>query len=285
MPVQQHQCTWPTCFQETTLLCMIGLDGKIHVACPFHHDWILRDMEQTRGAKAAMPVAERKNPTGLVDIAKHPFHAFCDKEKCYYSVSTKTYEEGVAQLTQHACPYIGGPTKIGLLVSRTQLVQAWEKLDSAVAELIEGKYPPIPTDESEDADFRENPEKTRLVGVCRGIAEMLAIFMQPHFDHPDQISAEAKRRYTAKKNGEDYTTPGLEPHHFAQPRSPEYKAANNKGATPVQPRNPAPSPVHKFTEDEVGSIKFAHESGMFTVEQLAKTYKVKVEVINKVLAG
>lgn len=229
-----------------------------------------------------MPVVERVNPTNLPDITKHPFAVTCAVTGCYYSVAAKSNEEGVALLRVHACPYIGGPTTLGWTVTLTTLEKCWIKLDAVMVELMEGHYPPIPTDESEDADFRENPERTRLKGVCRGMAEVLAEFMGPHFRTADEIAGEAKRRYDAKKAGEDYETAGLGQLRY-QPPPGDNKYAPKAPAT--QSRNPAPSPVHKFTEDEVGSIKFAHESGMFTIDQLAKTYKVKVDVIQKVLAG
>lgn len=269
MTVQKWYCTWPSCFQETALLPMAGLDGCIHFACPFHHDWILRDMEQHRGALVHMPVEERKNPNMSVDIVKHPWSAFCNEEKCYYVVAAKTYEEGVALLTNHDCPYTGGPTRIGLMMSRTKLDEAWLKLDVAVVELIEGNLAP--------------EEKTRLVGVCRGMAELLAIFMQPHFDHPDQISAEAKKRYEAKKAGQDdYETPGLGGVRFAQPRTREWKEGINKSATPAQTKV---NPADKFKPEEVKAIKAALDMGMMNEEELAKMYKVGVALIKQIVAS
>lgn len=237
-----------------------------------------------------MPVSERRAPTGpFSNVAEYPFAVWCDiNPDCNFRVVEKTYEAGVKALTVHQCPYRGGSTKIGILVSLSQLIEAWEKLDSAVIELIEGNYPPeVRLDARDNPEEFENPEKIRLKGICRGQAEVIALFMGTNFPDADAVSAEAARRYNAKKAGEEYYTPGLEPRPIAKPRTVEYKDGVNKsGGKPVtQPRNSAPSPVHKFTEEEVGSIKFAHESGMFTLEQLAKTYKVKVEVISKVLNG
>lgn len=217
-----------------------------------------------------MPVTERT--PRLPDITKYPFVVTCEKKNCYYSVATKTYEEGVSKYQTHTCPYIGGITHFGWTVTLTTLEKCWIKLDSTMTELMEGKY-------ENDPD-----EKIRLKGVCRGMAEVLAEFMGPHFRTPDEIAGEAKRRYDAKKAGEDYETPGLGQLRYQAPSGDNKYAVTAKSNGGIQ-RNPAPSPVHKFTEDEVGSIKFAHESGMFTVDQLAKTYKVKADVINKVLAG
>lgn len=291
MPVQRLDCQWPTCLVDRGLLALVGRSGNIFTYCPFHHQWVLRLINEE--GQGLMPVTQRENPTSLIDIVNHPFLVWCDVEKCNFQVAAKTYEEGVAIYGVHKCPYIGGETKVRAYVSRNRVDDAWGKLDTAVTELIEGNYPPVTTIVSADDDGGgvnqtevEHPEKTRLKGVCRGMAELLAIFMEPNFTTADQISAEAKRRYDARKAGDTaYVTPGLAPHTFGKPMDPAQKAANAKRPVPVQERNPAPSPVHKFTEDEVGSIKFAHESGMFTAEQLAKTYKVKVDVINKVLNG
>lgn len=269
MPVQRLDCQWPTCTVDRGLVALVGRSGNIFTYCPFHHQWILRIINEE--GQGIMPVTQRENPTSLQDIANHPYLVWCDKDNCVFQVSAKSYEEGVAVYGNHKCPYKGGETKVRAYVSRNRVDDAWGKLDTALIELLEGNY--------------DDAERTRLRGVCRGMAELLAIFMEPNFTDADQISAEAKRRYDAKKAGLQHQTPGLEPLKFGTPTSPAQKAVYTKTPGPVQPRNPAPSPVHKFTEDEVGSIKFAHESGMFTAEQLAKTYKVKVEVINKVLAG
>ena len=224
-----------------------------------------------------MPVELRDNPSSLVDITRYPYKVHCIERNCNYSVAAKSYEAGVAKYTSHTCPYIGGPTSIGWSVTLTTLEKCWIKLDAVMVELMEGNYPPM----GQDASSPENPERVRLKGVCRGMAELLAEFMGPHFRTTDEIAGEAKRRYDAKKAGEPYETVGLG--HLRLQGPP---GENKYAPKPVTAPRAAPfTKAATFTDEECESIKFAAESGMFTNEQLAKTYKVKVEIIEAVLRG
>lgn len=204
-----------------------------------------------------MPVTERENPSGLADAAKYPYLVRCDQPECWYFVSARTEEEGKQVLESHTCPHRGGPTKVSLYVSKTVLKEAWLKLDVAVAELIEGNY--------------STEEKDRMKGVCRGMAEVLALFMKPYFDTADEISAEASKRYKAKKANEEYETPGLEIPKLSAP-------AGRTGVTVKK------ALTHNLNEKEVTAIKLAINSSMFTAEELARTYGVSAEVIKAVTA-
>lgn len=238
-----------------------------------------------------MPVTERENPPHLKELfrkedGKYPWLVFCEEPNCWYRHAAKSQEEGQASLDKHPCPY-ATPAR-GLLVSLTTVAKCWEKYDAAITELMEGNYPPLLTGESEDADFRENPEKTRLKGVCRGMAELLAELMTPHFKTPDEIVGEGVRRYKAKKAGEDnYETPGLGGLAFAKQRSMEWKDGHQSSATP-KPKAPRAAPVSqaaKFKPEELKAIKAAKEMGMMNEAELAKMYKVNVSVIEEIIAS
>jgi hypothetical protein len=166
-------------------------------------------------------------------------------------------------------------------LSRTILEEGWLKLDACVIEMFEGNYPPITALDARDHEYEiaENPEKLRLKGVCRGMAEILALFMSPHFTDGDAVTAEAVKRYKAKKAGEDYETPGLGGLRFAPP--PGTPAASKPQASAPRASTPA-KPKHKLGEQEITAIRFAMESGMFKATDLAKTYGVSEAVINEV---
>lgn len=206
----------------------------------------------------------------LPEVKARPWRVECDHPQCVYLVSAASSVEATQRLETHPCPHLGGPTTLGYSVTLSILEKCWIKLDAVLVELKEGNYDGQPD------------EKVRLRGVCRGMAEVIAEFMHPHFTDADAVAAEAGRRYEAKLKGEPYETLGLGHLKYAGPRMDE----RNPGRFPVSADRMPPKPdkpAHNFTEEEVGSIKFAHESGMFTVEQLAKTYKVKSEVIELVI--
>jgi hypothetical protein len=143
-------------------------------------------------------------------------------------------------------------------MSKTLLENAWLKLDVAVAELHEGTY--------------STEEVTRMKGVCRGMAEIIALFMKPHFSEGDEVVREAQKRYKAKKAGEDYETPGLGSQRFVPPPGTK---------NPTQPAKEK-KPSHKLGDKEIAAIKAGLESGMFQPEDLAKMYGVSAAIIEEV---
>jgi hypothetical protein len=293
MTVQLAMCAWPTCFQTTALQWLVGNTGELWPHCPFHHQWVLRIIDEN--ASAHMPVTERVDPPHLVELfhkehGKYPWLVFCEEPNCWYRHAAKTKEEGEASLAKHPCPY-ATPSR-GFLVPISAVGKMWEKYDAAIAELMEGNYPPVTiadpvSDDDAGQHEVENPEKVRLKGVCRGMAEMLAEVMSPHFKTPDEIVGEGVRRYKAKKAGEQYETPGLGGLAFAKQRSLEWKEGVNKaGGTPVKSATPAQTkinPLDKFKPEEIKAIKAAKDMGMMDEAQLAKMYKVTEAVIKAVL--
>lgn len=196
------------------------------------------------------------------DAARFPWIADCYRNGCYFIVSRSTEEDAEVALALHKCP-MRGPTKIGLMMNKTLLEQAWEILDEQVAIIM---------DNDPDSDIEAAKEQ------ARGIAKVLAIFMVPHFHEPHEISAEARRRYQARQSGDEtYATAGLGSRSMEPPPGMDKYKSNTRIITP-------PASKHKFNEKEVAAIKFAAESGMFSEEDLAKTYSVTVSTIRAVLA-
>jgi hypothetical protein len=205
-----------------------------------------------------MPVLEREQ-TGLPDAAKYPFIVRCDQPGCFYFVSAKNHTEGVTALTTHTCPHTGGPTRQGLMMSKTILENAWIKLDALLETILD--------------DNLEEEDRKALRNQCRGMAEVLAMFMSPHFTTGDEVSREAKRRYNSKKAGEPVETPGLGSLRLAPP-----PGTPSKYTTAA-----APKPAHKLTDTEVAAIKNALAAG-WDAGDLAKVYKVSEDIIKSVAA-
>jgi len=82
------------------------------------------------------------------------------------------------------------------------LTIAWRQLDETVDQIVALGVAGATPEQQYDLD--------QLKAAARGKAEILALFMTPHFADADAISAEAARRYTARVTGDaDYKTAGL----------------------------------------------------------------------------
>ena len=88
------------------------------------------------------------------------------------------------------------------------LSQVWEELDKVTAVLIEHKNELEPND------------LNHYKGQAVGLAKTIVIFHRPFFDEGVKaVSAEALKRYKAKKAGEQYETNGLNERRYEVPTS------------------------------------------------------------------
>lgn len=150
-------------------------------------------------------------------------------------------------LTVH--PYDRRPLEMGINPNDV-LLRTWELLDAQV-EII-----------------KKDPGNKAAQYKGRALSEVLAIFMVPFFDNPDEIVREGVRRYENRNNPE-YETPGVGQRSLAQfdkmPMRPDTKKVEVR-----------------LSEDLQGKLRKALDSGLFTAEQLAKSYGVSVEVIKAI---
>lgn len=207
-----------------------------------------------------MVVRERTTFLWTKGAQEFPLIGECEREGCGFHAAYRTEEAAQVALALHKCPYMS-PAKIGLLVSRTLLELSWDDLDEVMDVLMDGNL---------DAD-----QLQRFRGEARGMAKILARFMSPHLRTADDIAREAKKRWEARKAGEDYETPGLGHRRQEPPPGAPVRAAPG----PAQPsRTSSPrtkaSKISSLTDQERAAIKFAAESGMFTHKQLADTYGI-----------
>src|SRR4051794_41168778 len=135
---------------------------------------------------ALVPVVSREGTPFFwsKDAQRFPWLVWCERERCVYYVAALTEERGQVLLALHDCPR-WTPAKEGLLVSQTLLEQAWDELDDVVQTLYEGNLDP--------------EQKLRFQGEARGIAKIIQLFMKIFYADVAAVSAEAKKRYEAKK--------------------------------------------------------------------------------------
>ena len=152
-------------------------------------------------------------------------------------------------LTVH--PYDRRPLEMGINPNDV-LLRTWEMLDAQV-EII-----------------KKDPGNRGAQFKGRALSEVLALFMAPFFTDPDEIVREGVRRYDNRDNPE-YETPGVGQRMLAQfDKMPMAKKPDTKK---VEVR---------LSEELQGKLRKALDSGLFTAEQLAKSYGVSVEVIKAI---
>jgi hypothetical protein len=155
----------------------------------------------------------------------------------------------------------------------TLLDEVWHRLDSIMDELsLFQKDHPVP---------RSTDDEMFLYGLkqkARGMAEIIALFMTPHYRDANEVAAEAQRRANARANQDtDYETRGLGHLRLAPPPGSDmekYKV-NRKPSGP-----PVPDIAKLSDADRQGII---NASAMFPEDELAKVYKVPVNTVKAVL--
>lgn len=156
-----------------------------------------------------------------------------------------------------------------------QLLQRlWELLDSKL-DIIKAPVE-FPTGSWEQRAAQEIVDKCKQ--QARGIAETLAILMDPFITDPDEVARHAGKRWKARQTGERYEVPGLADAIWDPTKNWD---GTDRVLPSIGKRKPAPAPrvVKALTDSETAAIKQALATGMFTSEQLAGVYKVSVEQI------
>lgn len=175
------------------------------------------------------------------------------------------------------------PRKVDMNAGESLLLRTWELLDSKVEVIMAPQQGP--GDNELEAAARE-----RAKYEARGIAETLAILMQPFLTEADEVVRHAVKRHKAKQAGEVYDTPGLSEHLWdpntnwdGSPRTPV--ATKKPGAVTTRKRLGSKPVPKQLSDAEKESIKGALAAGMFTPEQLAATFNVPVETVQSLSAG
>lgn len=197
------------------------------------------------------------------EAKKYPWRFGCTQPNCYYNVCAKTEEEARNVEATHKCPSYAN-VKYSAEITMTLVGQMWEMADKAYEDFINA-----------DLSVVDGDKYNQMKGRLRGHCDMLAIFMQPHFRTSDEIGREVVKRSRAKLGGDtEYETAGLGGRRFEMPGTDKPRAGGNVPAAKITKVEPV------LSEENKKAILFALDSGMFTPEQVAKTYKVSVETIN-----
>lgn len=191
-----------------------------------------------------------------------PFLYECGKDNCFYRVVTQTYKEAQEQ-HKHPCPY-GATINFGAGMTQSILEKAWASLDEVVADL---------------KSKREDIDRDFLRGKARGIAEVLALFMPPHFRTPEDIAREALVRYKAATADppEEHETPGLGSLRYTFPDDPKYKTALAQTAETKRRAEKGRERVDEKTRGNILAVK-----GMFTLTQTAELYSLSEATIQRI---
>lgn len=226
----------------------------------------LTNMYAPYGAKACLSVSGRRD--GIFEIRW-------------------AMEDGTRKTTLEFHPY---PRKMDMNAGDSLLRRTWELLDSKVDIIL--AEPEGPGDNALQAEARD-----RAKYEARGIAEALAIHMQPFLTSADAVVKEAVKRHKNRLAGiTDYDTPGLSEHlwdpmrnwdgsertKIAKPRSKP--AAAPKKTAPPKPKVDAKS-TKTLSPEEADGIKEAVGSGMFGKEEVASMFGVSLETLEQALAS
>jgi hypothetical protein len=208
-----------------------------------------------------------RDPNQIGYEARRPWLFSCTEANCFWHISCASEEDAIRQQQEHACPWWGGETKVSWTVTRTLVEQMWDKLDTEFYKIVH-----------DGLDSVENKAR------ARAIAECIAIFSPPHFRTADEVVAEAKRRYEAEQADEEYETPGIGSRRY-EIAEQWNKDRRTDGYTTDPNRTKPAAPSVNVDQKTSEAIRFASESGMFTEEQIAKTYGISVAVVKQVLEG
>lgn len=174
------------------------------------------------------------------------------------------------------------PRKVDMEAGESLLRKTWELLDKKVDVIL--AEPKGPGDNAIEADNRE-----RARNEARGVAETLAILMQPFLTSADDVVKHAVKRHKARAAGTTHETPGLAEHLWdpntnwdGTPRVP-VAALKTRPKASVASKPPAKG-GKSLTPEEAAGIKDAVESGMFSIEDVASMFKVSIATVESALS-
>lgn len=172
-------------------------------------------------------------------------------------------DAGIELEKHHECPFINGITKYAGSVTMTLVEDMWEKLDFAYEQLL-GTH----SSEFKDVAFWK--------GQCRMGAEMIAIFMKPHFQTPDEIVREVVKRKQMRDTGEEYETKGLGYRMYELPKDDNKPRQVKAGPARIV----VPS---KLSSDDIQMIKFM--SGAQTNQTIAELFDITEAEVKAVVTS
>jgi hypothetical protein len=186
-------------------------------------------------------------------------------------------------VSNHQCPHDGGKTKFAWEITMTLVELMWARADAQYVAFAAAEH--------------DSPAMYTEGGKLRGIVEMIAIFMTPHFANGDEVAREVIKRAKAKVAGETYETPGLGSRIYEMPRY-EPSAAHKETQTkrnsiqelnargvPVGHQEPKRKPVVgvRITADAETQAAIRGLGDVAEPDEIAQIYGLPVEMVKAIL--
>lgn len=197
---------------------------------------------------------------------EYPFKVECPNEHCFFTITTQLYSEAERwnKPKEHGCPR-RGETKFGASVTESLLMKAWAILDSHTGIVM--------------SMTRDHPDRPKWMGQARGVAEVIALFMPPHFRTADEVVREAMKRYQAAQEGREHKTPGLGDLKYTFPDDPKYKNPLAQAAHQKEKAERGTEKVDDKTKEDIAFMKSFMKPG-----KIAEATGLSVKTIERVLA-
>jgi hypothetical protein len=196
-------------------------------------------------------------------------------------INTWATPEGKVQ-TVEVKPYA---RKVPMSSSDPIVYTVWQHLMTKVAVILAPTEGP-----GDNAIQAQRREQARY--EARGVAETLAVLMNPFMETADDVVRHAVKKYKEP----DHEVPGLAEHLWDPSKnydgSERVKVASPRSKPVARPKA-APRPAsqnvdnHSTKEpspEEVDGIKFALDSGMFSKEQVCTTFGISMATLNRVMS-
>lgn len=218
--------------------------------------------------------------------------ARCEHEDCKLLAGFDNATSATWLALEHYCPAAASLRVLTEAEVTTLVEHMWEKIDKEFVILKTTLKDELP----------ESRDVANQTGRLRGMAEMIAIFMTPHFQDADSIARECSRRYKAKLAGEPYETAGLgsraqEPPAYqmsayaaetekakADVTRRAHQSAAAQKAAPARARSGTITKAEpKIDAETAQTIREMYATGRVTVKQFADLYSVSELTITDIV--
>jgi len=133
----------------------------------------------------------------------------CTVRLCYVHVCKATLELATEHEQNHKCPQSNGQTHYSWEITMTLVETMWAILDNEFDKLIAL---------NSERDGKNDDLRAFAQHRLRGMAEMTALYMSPHFRDADEIAREVVHRKQMRDAGQPYETPGIGSRRYEMPR-------------------------------------------------------------------
>ena len=171
------------------------------------------------------------------------------------------------------------PRKVPMSSTEPLVYQCWQLLMSKVEVIL--KPPAGAGDNALEENAREMARQQ-----ARGVAQTLAILMQPFMADTDAVVKAAVKKY----KDPDYEVPGLGEHLWDPMKNPDGSwrtpVAEPKAKPVARPKPKVDNSSTKtLTAEEAEGVREAIKSGMFSEAEIASMFKVSVATVKQAVSG